>query len=402
MITKAIIFDHRGRTAHDKEGPIELRFIIDRKPLYVNTGIKVLSTQLRDGTIINRPDMDVLNDRLATVTLRIEKAINRCIASGIPIDVAELRRAAYSPDNDMPADMMEWFRNQVPLLKISENTRKHCHTLIRRLDDFGKFRAWSDLTLERLFEFDTWLHQREKQQTAADKQLQKQAEKVSTAAVYNYHKRLKALINRAVKFGIIPANPYDRLRGEFERGDNRDTIDYLTDEEVEAFEALHPLPGSQLATARDLFVFQLYTGLSYADAQAFQLSDYKLIDGTWQHVGKRIKTGVPYVNQLLPPVVDILKRYNNQPPRIILKDYNQALKTLGIVAGITTRLHSHMARHTFATRMLRWGVKIENVSKMLGHTNITQTQRYAKVVAESVHEDFARIAEQLTKKGTPK
>jgi hypothetical protein len=32
---------------------------------------------------------------------------------------------------------------------------------------------------------------------------------------------------------------------------------------------------------------------------------------------------------------------------------------------------------------------------MLGHTNITQTQRYAKVLAESVHEDFDKVAEKM-------
>jgi site-specific recombinase XerD len=46
--------------------------------------------------------------------------------------------------------------------------------------------------------------------------------------------------------------------------------------------------------------------------------------------------------------------------------------------------------------MLAMGVKIENVSRMLGHSNITMTQRYAKVLAESVHEDFDKIAKKLT------
>jgi site-specific recombinase XerD len=35
---------------------------------------------------------------------------------------------------------------------------------------------------------------------------------------------------------------------------------------------------------------------------------------------------------------------------------------------------------------------------MLGHTNITQTQRYAKVLAQSVHDDFDMIAEKLETK----
>ena len=78
-------------------------------------------------------------------------------------------------------------------------------------------------------------------------------------------------------------------------------------------------------------------------------------------------------------------------------DYNHNLKALGQMAGIGTRLHSHLARHTFATFMLRNGAKIENVSRMLGHTNITQTQRYAKVLAKSVHDDFAMMEEKLSK-----
>jgi site-specific recombinase XerD len=35
---------------------------------------------------------------------------------------------------------------------------------------------------------------------------------------------------------------------------------------------------------------------------------------------------------------------------------------------------------------------------MLGHTNITQTQRYAKVLAESVYDDFSKVAEKMEKK----
>jgi site-specific recombinase XerD len=69
------------------------------------------------------------------------------------------------------------------------------------------------------------------------------------------------------------------------------------------------------------------------------------------------------------------------------------------MAGIGTRLHSHLARHSFATYMLSKGIRIEHVSKMLGHTTIKHTQRYAKVLAQDVRYGFDNIAAQMI---TPK
>jgi site-specific recombinase XerD len=48
--------------------------------------------------------------------------------------------------------------------------------------------------------------------------------------------------------------------------------------------------------------------------------------------------------------------------------------------------------------MLSNGTRIEHVSKMLGHTTIKHTQRYAKVLAQDVRDDFERIADELNKK----
>ena len=158
-----------------------------------------------------------------------------------------------------------------------------------------------------------------------------------------------------------------------------------------------PVPGSQVAMARDLFIFQMYTGLGYADTQIFDLSQYREIEGKWRFIGKRVKTGVPYVSMLLPPVVDMLKRNGWRVPKMNNQRYNQMLKAIGMVIGIE-RLHSHMGRHTFATWMLSNGSKIENVSKMLGHTDIKMTQRYAEVLAKDVYDDFEKVEKKMKKK----
>ena len=293
--------------------------------------------------------------------------------------------------------MIEWLEEQVPQLPISSGTRRRYAVTIRRLKQFGRLCAWQDLSVERLYEFDAWLHAIDKPQSNGDMQAGEEPKKIGDSAVYNYHRTFRSLLSRAVKVGKIESNPYDRVRGEFRKG-IKENVEYLSEEEVSAIESLHPLPGTQPAMVRDLFVFQLYTGLSYSDAQAFDIAEYRQVEGTWRHVGTRIKTGVPFVSQLLPQAVEVLKRYGWQVPKVNNVQYNETLKMIQHALGIKTRLHSHLARHTFATRALAAGAKIENVSKMLGHTNITQTQKYAKVLAKSVHDEYANLNEKWNKK----
>ena len=398
MITTAIVWDHRGRTNAGCEGPLEVRVTVDRKPYYINTGIKVRKTEWKAGTIVNRPDADSLRTRLYILIKKIEAEINAAIEDGRTIDVADIKRRAWVlVADESSTSFLEWCSDQIDQLTHSGGTMQHYLTMLTRLNDFDTIRRWQDLTVENIYKWDAYLHKITKPQSDADIKAGKPAEPISDGSIYNYHKCLKALLNRAVLFDRLRQNPYDRLKGKFKRGD-RERIDFLTDEEMAAFESLHPMSGSKMSMARDLFVFQMFTGLAYSDAQNFDIGDYKLIDGVWKNTGERIKTGVAYTSQLLPPVVEILERYNWQVPHLDNADYNRCLKALGMACGIERPLHSHMARHTFATWMLRHGIPIEHVSKMLGHTNITQTQRYAKIVAADIHDDFERIADELNKK----
>lgn len=400
MITHAIIFDHRGRSKAGAEGPVELRVTIDRKPYYINTGVKVRGRELRDGRIVDRADAAYLNEQLKIMVQRMLAGVNRCLAAELPIDVAEIRRQAYksaeTTENAKTA-MLDWIEKEVPRLPIGEGTKMRYYTLINRLKEYKELTAWGDLSVDAIYKWDGWLHTIRRPESKADKQSGRLPDFIGDAAVYNYHRTLKSLLSRAVKVEKIENNPYDRVRGEFRKG-IKENMEYLTEEEIAAIESLRPMEGTQMAMARDLFVFQLYTGMSYADAEAFDIDEYRKIDGTWRAVSERIKTGVAYVSELLPQAVEVLERYGMQTPQMINIKYNDCLKVIQQACGVRTRLHSHLARHTFATRMLRMGAKIENVSKMLGHTNITQTQRYAKVIAESVHEDYEKMKERLEAK----
>ena len=79
-------------------------------------------------------------------------------------------------------------------------------------------------------------------------------------------------------------------------------------------------------------------------------------------------------------------------PFIKYKNYQSCLKALRLRAGISFPFTTHTARHTFATLItLEQGVPIETVSKMLGHSNISMTERYAKVTPQKLFEEFERF-----------
>jgi len=78
---------------------------------------------------------------------------------------------------------------------------------------------------------------------------------------------------------------------------------------------------------------------------------------------------------------------------------NQNLKLIQELAGISQSLTTHLARHTFATTItLGNGVPIETVSRMLGHTKLSTTQIYAKVLDNKISVDMKALADRLDKK----
>lgn len=383
MITTSVVFDHRSRAKRGEEGPVEIRVTVDRKPYYVQTGVKILREEFAGGSVVDRADADVLNSRIRIIKERAMAAINECLANGTPIDIPTIRKRVWGSSMG-DHSMLNWIEDQLPLLGLKEGTLKHYRTLLLRLREYELITNWHDLTTENIYKWNAWLHSLKGWD----------GKPISDAAVYNYHKCLKALISRACRMGVVTTNPYDRLRGEFRRGD-RETVDYLTEDEMQRIQQLDLDPGSTLEKARDLFVFQMYTGLSYTDLMAFDIRNYRLEEGMWTTMAERIKTGVSYISRLLPPAVQVLEKYDYKLPHLDNSDYNRNLKGIGVAAGIAVPLHSHMARHTFATWMLSQGISLDSVSVMVGHTNTVQTRRYAKTLAKTVRDDFDKVAEKL-------
>lgn len=396
MIKTAIIYNHRGRFGKDGTAPIEVRVTVGRRAYYINTGVQVRAKEWKFGRIVNRQDCEELNDRVTIMLKRVDGVINEHLKNGTEndIDFEDVRQQVKSPDKrrrvDDDNDMATWMYEQISMLDVKSGTAQHYRISVAAMVESGTMRRWSDLSIENVHRFDAYLHTIKKHQTDAEVKAGKSVEFISQATVRNYHKDIKALLGRALKFGLITANPYDRMKGEIKRGDH-ETVEFLTDAERERIEGLTMTDGSMLATVRDMFVFQCYTGMAYADMMRFSLDKCQKVGRELTYSAPRVKTGVTFYIRVLPKALSIAKRYGGRLPDVADQTCNSNLKTIATATGITKRLTTHVGRHTFATWALRNKVPLEHLQKMLGHRRITQTQRYAKLLPMDVYDEFEKL-----------
>ncbi len=173
---------------------------------------------------------------------------------------------------------------------------------------------------------------------------------------------------------------------------------YLAKAELEKIKT-QELENPTLKLNRDIFVFACYTGLAYADVKALEKNHLQIgVDGQKWIYTRRSKTITPVRILLLQTAEEIINRYKDHPkternstllPVYSNQKTNHYLKEIAKKAKVKKKLSFHTARHTFATTVtLANGVPIETVSKLLGHTKITTTQIYARVIDSKISSDM--------------
>lgn len=191
--------------------------------------------------------------------------------------------------------------------------------------------------------------------------------------------RLRQMVVYAFKCNYIQQDPFVEYRPLKERK----RLVFLTQEELELLENYHFVQ-QRLEEVKNIYLFSVYTGLAYHEAQALQPKHIvKGFDGrNWINLVRQ-KTDREIAVPLLPQSEKLIiwfekfcKVNEYVQPRISNQKVNSYLREIAEVVGIDKKLTHHTARKTFATTILLYNdVPIEVVSKLLGHSDISVTQR---------------------------
>lgn len=216
---------------------------------------------------------------------------------------------------------------------------------------------------------------------------------------------IRKIINDAIRDDLMsrddsPFNKYQLKTEVTKRA-------YLLEDELKTIENLNLDKTSTMKAARDMFVFACYAGgIRVSDLLVLKWKD--IVDGVVL-INMQKTSGIQRV-KLPQKALQILEAYKNEntnPDSFVFPfvtsdkdidtpmkrhDYvgkktslvNKELKAIAKKAEITKKITFHVSRHTFATVALRKGIRMEYVSKLLGHSDLKETQIYAKIVNDEL------------------
>ena len=212
-----------------------------------------------------------------------------------------------------------------------------------------------------------------------------------------YLVNLGKIIRIALNNGWIVDDPYKNTKFSFNDVDKP----YLTADELAKI-SNKEFSIKRVEKVRDVFLFCCYTGLAFSDVKSLQEGDIAIEKNGKKWIRKqRQKTKVISHIPLLPVAEKILDKYKNDHecikegtllPVPSNQRMNSYLKEIADLCGIKKALSTHVARHTFGTTVtLANHISMESVSRMLGHSSLSMTKKYARILDKPVADEMDKI-----------
>ena len=398
MATAKIVF-RTDKENKNGECPVHIRIIKFRKVRYLSTGKMIHKDKwdYKNNCVKSKVKGSVrINAELNTKLGDVQSEIADLETKGRSITSKQIKEKVYGKE---PENFFNYAFEviQEPLKEGKIGSHKMYEGILSKLEEHVGHRElyFDDITPNFLRKFEIFLRDKKKN-------------KVNT--IHNNLKFMRKIFNHAFRHDVITydKNPFLKYKLKQERSDRV----YLTEEELKAFEEVKTTPGTRLELHKDMFVFA-------SNAGGIRISDLLLM--RWESFdGERITIQVKKTSDTLSiklpnKAIEIINKY--KPEKVDNKDcifpifskeyhilsakalydaissteayINKNIKDIAEKAGITKNVSFHVSRHSWATRALRKGMRIEYVSKLLAHNSIKTTQIYAHIVNNELDEAMA-------------
>ncbi len=198
----------------------------------------------------------------------------------------------------------------------------------------------------------------------------------------NFNK-LRAVLSVAFKRKLIKENPFlhYKIKGF------TSSREFLSKNEVLSIEKIFTNSSNKHEkNVCAIFLFLCYTGLRIGDFTKLKFEDIK--NGCIEHTTNKTKT--KNIIPLSKPALRFIENDSFVFYKISSEKINKSLKNIAIKANIEKPLSCHVARHTFATLCLELNMNITTISKILGHSKLSTTMIYAKVLNETKKKEILK------------
>lgn len=393
MASIAIIY-RKDKLNKQGQAPVHFRLIKDRKINYISSGI-----------LLSESDWDFKNNKvkkshansarfnsfLANKFTELQDKVYEHETVSKSLTTRQLKNKIYG---NKPTNFFEY--SQKILEQYNDQNMFGTHdkskAILNKIEKFNNSKnlMLQEITPDFLNKYDTYCRKEFKNKTNT---------------VHKDMKFIRKVINDSIREDLLEMqqNPFLKYRLKTEKTQRT----YLTEDELEKLAQVKCTVGTRMELHRDMFVFASYTGgLRVSDV--LQLK-WKNFDKTHIHFTIK-KTGSQISIKLPNKAIEILEKYKPKQPNLNafifsmlptelnendLKGLdgaisaatayiNKNLKLLSEKAELNKHISFHISRHTFATRALRKGISIDKVSKIMGHSQIRETQVYAKIVNEEL------------------
>jgi integrase len=216
---------------------------------------------------------------------------------------------------------------------------------------------------------------------------------------HNTTQMISGHFNRVMVFCLenqwIIRNPFLNYKRKFETK----KVEALSETEIGKIEQLNLIGDSVLERAKDVFLFMIYTGLSYTDCHSLKAHHIVETKDSDFFISKpRDKTKSLQTVYLIEKALIILEKYKTDPycnkyqflvPIISNQKINNHLKTIQRFSGIKKNLTCKISRSTYSSILYNANLSEKAMKYTMGHSRIEMTlKHYVKQDQEGIVKDL--------------